>query len=343
MEESTMKRYVIALLVCVGIALSSVQAQAQAAQSTPARLAALEAQVTQLQTQINGIGNPAVPLGITVNCGTPGQTVAGALAKAALYTGPVEIVINGVCAEAVELTRSNTSLRGGSQGGGLNPVSGTALAVTAALNVRIYDLTLTGTQMGLALRDAAHVVLYSSSVVGNGKHGIFLESSTLSLRAGNTVSHNGGSGILARQSRLSVDGSEIAQNGAAGIDLTDGSSALVQATHIADNSGEGIALYFSSTLNLQSGCVIERNLGGVSATGASSMVLGTGVTIQSNLSDGVFLADVSVAAAFGEPLIQNNAGWGVSCAASPAVAQLVTRAFGTVIGNVVGQVNCRIP
>jgi hypothetical protein len=89
--------------------------------------------------------------------------------------------------------------------------------------------------------------------------------------------------------------------------------------------------------------VLEYNGTGIGATGMSSMLLGDGVTIQLNRGDGIHMADISVAIAWGNPLIQNNQGWGVSCGAAPAVAQIGTSTFGTVTGNALGEVNCPRP
>jgi hypothetical protein len=286
-------------------------------------------------------GDSVQPQNYTVNCDY-GDTVTAALAKAALYPGPVEIVINGMCREAVMLLRSNTSLVAGKPGSGLNPGYGVALQVEGAQGVRVYSLTLTGADAGMWITGASQVTLYSSSILANSGPGIYVEDSTLSLRAGNILDSNG-RGIMMSSSNLRVDGSAITNNRGDGLTMLHGSFASIHATRIAGNTQDGINLYFSSTLSVATDSVLEGNTIGIAAMGGSNMVLSDMVVIQNNRSDGIHLADVSVAAAFGSPLIQNNGGYGVSCSAAPAVAQLATPEFGTVIDNTLGNINCPKP
>ena len=370
----------LSCLLALGLVVwSATPGVGQSQQSIPTRLSALEAQVSTLglrvetlmqqvngqgqqietliqqmtgqaqhlallQTQVDGIANPAVPFGITVNCDV-GQTVTVALAQAALHTGPVDITINGVCHEAVLLRRSNTTLWGGTPGSGLNPGtdSGSALEVAGAWNVGIHDLTLTGAGEGLTVADS-QVTLYSSSIVGNRASGIGVANSSLSVRAGNTIDGNGYVGIILwSHAALSVDGSTITNNGNSGIRASNGSFVGVHATRIAGNLAAGIEVYFNGTLALSDGAVLEHNGTGIATSGMASVLLGDGVTIQENHGDGLHMADISVAIAWGDPLIQNNQGWGVSCGALPAVAQIGTSTFGTVRGNALGEVNCPRP
>ncbi len=275
-----------------------------------------------------------------VNCGY-GDSVTAALAKAALYAGPAEIVINGMCHEAVILTRSNTTLRGGTPGSGLNPGSGVALEVGGAWGISVSDLTLTGAAAGMWI-STAQVSLYSSRIVGNTEPGIYAENSTLYLGPGNILDRNG-RGIMVRASTLRTDGASITNNLGDGITVMEGSSASIRASRIARNTQGGVNMYFSSFLGLSGATVIELNGGGIGAMGGSTMVLGDGVVIQDNVGNGISLADVSVAAAFGSPLIQNNGGVGVVCAGSPAAAQLATSTFGTVINNPLGNIECPMP
>jgi hypothetical protein len=323
---------------------AQVRAMGQQIESLTQQTAAQAQQLAGLQTQVDGISNPAVPFVALVHC-ADGDTVAGALTQAALYTGPAEIVIYGMCREAVVLARSHTTLVAGTPGSGLNPGTGTGtvLEVVSASNVRINGLTLTGAGEGMSV-SGSDVTLFSSSIVENTKQGIGVASGRIALQAGNVVSRNGYVGIIGwSDAVIGMDGVEITDNAGSGIRASTGSTVAVNNTHVAGNEGAGIELWFNSTLGIQ-WSTIEENAAGIVTFGMASVSLMGEVTIQANHGDGLNLHDISVATAWGGALlIQNNDGWGVFCHEAPAVAQLATFEFGTVTGNRLGDVKCPKP
>jgi hypothetical protein len=288
-------------------------------------------------------GESCSPIHITVHCGEPGETVAAALQQAGWGPNQLVITVSGVCTEAVQIGRNNTTLRGGADGAGLvNPESTGDVLSVGAKDVKVDRLTLQGGSVLVGRGSSVRIT--NSSVRDSPDNGVTIVSSFVEF-TNTTVEYSAREGVkLDSGSTVRFENCWIHHNDGA-LDVANGSFAdLGGGSRFTDNTG-GIAVSFGSMLHV-SDVVIENNLhDGIGATGGSVVHFGYGggvAVIRGNTGNGVFLRDTSLVTSLfegGAAEITGNGGWGVFCSAPPAVAQIVGP-LGTVSGNLAGEINC---
>ena len=325
--------------------------QQQAATQGP-QLALLTQQVAGLQQQIAALQQQAAtqgvqiaslqPLNLTVDC-TSGQTVGSALQQAGSRASRVTISVVGVCAEAVAISRNNTTLQS-TTGGGLQAPSDVANVLSiGAQDVIISGLTLSGGR-GVHINSRGNVSILNAQVVDSKFHGVSIFSAVVDVR-NTTISGSAGVGIQAMSGSLLRLHNSTVVNNAFGLDVANGSFALLDGGTLVN--GGGVSVSFGSNLQVGKATVTNSAGAGVTLTGGSMAHFGfgggLGVT-SGNLGHGMLLRDTSVASSLfggGTAQITDNGGFGVFCSATPAVAQLVGP-IGTVTGNTLGQNSCPV-
>jgi hypothetical protein len=338
-----MKRILVILVVCLATGGAAVVAADSNQGGIPARVAALEAAVADLLARVTGLETHFQTGPIDVDCGA-GGTIGAALQQANGRPGAVGIRITGVCVESVVISRHAVRLFAGAPGAGITPPNPnqTALIVSAARDVVVDGLTLTGGNSAMSLNHGGQATVRNSVITGASIAGLTLDNGgVVELQNTNVtgnfdgISANGGSSVR-------VIGGRIA-NTRIGVGLYTGSTVSLDGGALVTGNQSASNVRFGATLNTRT-ATIENNGGGISVKGGSSLLLGGNTIIQNNTGHGVTLEDTSVVGVLGsdQPQIINNTGWGVRCAAAPAVAMIASGGAGIITGNAMGQTNCPV-
>jgi hypothetical protein len=245
--------------------------------------------------------------------------------------------------------------------------TGVALLAEPGASLEAGNLDIDGSDFGVVLLPGSSAVMWEINIRNSQSTQLSVQGATLelwgcliedgqasglSVTGGSaliddcTIQRNASSGVYAGDNaEFSVYGSDILEN-TTGVRMTTGASgSLGVDTRIAQNTSFGVQERSGSVLTLGAGVSIDHHgAGGVSVTGGS-FVQPIWATITDNEGPGIHLGDTSLAGSWdlpGQPVIQNNKGWGVSCASSPAVAQVAPIGYpmATVTGNTLGASNC---
>ena len=257
---------------------------------------------------------------VNVNCGLPGQTIAGALRRQVVGGGLV-VNITGTCNEHVDIFRDDVILRGAAPGATIHgpTTNDQTVFIDGARRVHLQDLTITGGSDGVSgVRGASffleHVIVdgaarlgvvasygasafISGSTVRNSvSNGVTAANSATVVITNSTVEGNTGTGIQAsRTSHIRVGqdasgsdqpGPVIVQNNRGnGIAALDASAAIVVDTTVQNNSSNGIYVARGSTADIGIGSfnVVKKNT--ITNNGASSsgiLVEGASAVIVGN-------------------------------------------------------------
>ena len=253
----------------------------------------------------------ADPITEIVEC-AKGDTVADALDDIAEKTEPVTIIIEGVCIEAVTITRDNVTLQGASPGDGLQLFSTTDPVLTLDMVNRIFldSLTITGGSRGI-LAVGAHFSATNVTVQGADRYNIQARRSSSGHLIDSTVKDSGFDGI-----------SSISSSGI-----------VMRNTVLQDSFRDGLTANSGGNITLTEGSVVRGSgrFGGFTST-SGSIILTDGALVEQNDSHGIFVdagGSVGVGSVSGPGGGQNNEGRGL-VVVNGGSAELV---FGGVVSN----------
>jgi hypothetical protein len=209
----------------------------------------------------------------------------------------------------------------------------------------IHGLTLKGGQ-GVIISPRSRVTIARTRIVDSTFHGLTTFGASVDL----TDVTIEGSAILGVQalsgSRVSFQRTVVKNNRFA-MDIGLGSFASLDGDSVVASNGGSVTVNFGSMLQVGNAVIEDNSATGLQATGGSVIHFGLGGgigIIRRNTGDGMSLTDTSVASALymgGHAEIRDNGRFGVSCSASPGVAQLVGP-IGVVEANTEGDINCPI-
>jgi hypothetical protein len=222
-----------------------------------------------------------------------GETIAHALTLGD-ERKPLEIVVNGTCAETVEITRNDVTLVAG-------PGGGVVAGATAELNtivvkgsrVTIDGITVTGGRDGISGQSSAGLVVRKVTVADTGRSGIVLTAGASATIDGCTATRNPRDGIVFESASGFLLSSIVSLNGRNGVTVTSGSGVRVGIDSKNQSAGNVITRNVQAGVN--SGLASSIFLGaseiswngtGVIVVGAAASIVG-GNTIVDNSSSGV--------------------------------------------------------
>ena len=219
---------------------------------------------------------PVVFRTVTVNCGTPGQTIANAL-KRQVVGGGLLVLISGTCNEHVDIFRDDVILRGNPTATITAPTTtDDTIGMDHVRRVSLESLTITGGRNGVAVFGSS-VTMHNVTVQGAAVIGV-------------TVSYGG---------HAFIDGSTVKQNASVGISAANTSTAVVTNTTVEQNTSTGMQAVRASHLRVGQdfqggstvGPVIVRGNGanGITINDSSAGII-IGSTIQNNTSNGMYIA-----------------------------------------------------
>jgi parallel beta-helix repeat protein len=199
---------------------------------------------------------------VTVKCGK------GTISKALSNTGPLTVVVQGICMENVIITGDDVTLKGDP---GATVIAADAakpnIVIDGARRVLIADLRIQGGINGIlgqrgSAFDAENVTVQNA--VADGIRVVAASATILS----STISQNGGAGVAilnGASARLGIReqpgaylGNTIAGNGGSGVTVLDGASAYAGGNLIDQNTRFGVQVSAASA-NLVGGNTISNN------------------------------------------------------------------------------------
>lgn len=296
----------------------------------------------------------------TVNIGRDDVTIIGVSPGDGLQAPvPTSNVVNIIGSHRVVLRQ--LTLGGGAFGLAVSRgamVDGADLRIAGAMNgvfifdassVRLVRSTIedsvsTGVQVGTG----GHFELRASVVQNSGFHGIDVRGSLVLVQS--TVQANAAIGIIgAWPGVVDVTASQIISNPQGGIALHAGASVRIESNSVIAGNGHGIEM-FGGTAALGNVTIENNARHGVVGQAGSTAKIETGTIIRGNGRDGVHLGDTSVVGSQTSMGIQitGNAGRGIFCEPTPAVAQITKHFNGSdfslnashVLGNGAEEINC---
>jgi hypothetical protein len=293
---------------------------------------------------------------VDVNCGA-GETIASALGQAVGRRELMVIRVSGVCTENVNVARGRISMVAAAPGAGIQaanpnqPVIQFGMGYSKDGYLSLNGLTITGGRPGISVGLDNMLFVNGCTIAGNPGGGIAVGTSSLARISGTVVENNGGDAVSGSGDAqvLLGGGSIIRNNTGHALRLQNASAELGGGVQITGN-GAGIGsvgLYAGSRLRF--GATLSNNARGIFAVAGSQVWLENGAVITGNNGNGIALVDTSVIGKLRTTtnvVITNNNGWGISCSASPGVAQLSSfPPSGSAIdlsGNAQGQHNCAV-
>lgn len=265
---------------------------------------------------------------VPVDCSS---VATGGKIQAALDAGATDIFINGVCEEAVSITRNGVSLF--PQGVGTHGIEGPndglpALQVVGASNVQVQGLTISevsgsADESCVELLAGANVT-FSAVTVNNFYEigiGVILNSSANFTAATITGGAYGlevvaGSNIAAEN--LSVSGFSDT-----GIFISEASSA-----YLGDEDASGNVVFVSSSLANTEGIVVEGSSNaGINKTAVTMSGTGTNPALRINGNSSVLI---------GGSIISSTNGWGVYLSGNSSLEAPSFEPANTISGGDVG-------
>jgi hypothetical protein len=249
-------------------------------------------------------------LSLRVDCAR-GQTVTDALAAGAAHVGPLAIEVQGVCAEAVLITRDDVALTGAASGDGFQTPAGqngvtvrgarrvtlTQLTIDAAASVGNFGLWVWGSSecqgRGLEIRNAAF--------------GLFLEAgSALRLEDTRVLDQAAGSEI---RGFLNTTRTEFRRSGASAVnvnfmgawestsDVIDtshwgatvkgGAVAQIDRAQITDAAQQGLRVLDNAAVLMVRSRIAGCGVRGVDVESSSILTLARGNVVEGNGATGV--------------------------------------------------------
>ena len=219
---------------------------------------------------------PVVFRTVTVNCGTPGQTIANAL-KRQVVGGGLLVLVSGTCTEHVDIFRDDVILRGNPTATITGPTTtDDTVGMDHVRRVSLESLTITGGRNGISVFGSS-VTMHNVTVQGAAVIGV-------------TVSYGG---------HAFIDGSTVKQNASVGISAANTSTAVVTNTTVEQNASTGMQAVRASHLRVgqdfQGGStvgpvIVQGNAGNGITLNDSSAGIIIGSTIQNNTSNGIYIA-----------------------------------------------------
>lgn len=325
----------------------------------------LKQKIVKLERRVEALEqNSSAPVEITVDC-TAGDSVNAALNAAPASATSVTITLQGICTENVVIDRNNVSLTGGSIADGiqaLDPTLGTVLVIRGVSNVTLDSLSITGGAFGLACRESSSVVARDIHISGaevgvssvGGSSCITIDAVLESNRIG-IISAVGGfirfvGGVIDNTGipfpPPPPDFGAIAAVGGS-IDFASEAPSLNVSTTAPVIRGNLFGLFANGGVILLTTAVVENNITGanVAAGGllASAVTAVPGdIAIQNN-NQGISVANFSRLRLTGSTGINNNAGFGINCAATPGAVFDLNITAVTFSGNGAGDISPNCP
>ena len=246
-----------------------------------------------------------------VQCARGEATIAKALTLGD-ERKPLEIVVNGTCAESVEITRNDVTLRAGPAGGGVaGPDSEVNVIVVKGSRVTIEGLTVTGGRNGISGQSSAGLVVRNVTVSDTHRSGIsltagasatidgctatrnprdgivfesasgFVVNSTMSFNTRNGLTATSGAGVrVGIDSRNQAAGNLVTRNGQAGVSVGLASSIFIGATEVSFNA-TGVTVVGAAASIVGLNTIVDNSSSGVSGFRAASITIGdTGIGID---------------------------------------------------------------
>ena len=233
-------------------------------------LADLQRQIDELRSMISGSGEYQT----VVHCNA-GDKVQEALDNAPKGASRVVITIDGVCPETVHIDqRDDVWLQGGSPGSGLTAGSmGIVLSLRGVHRIEINDLTLTGGNQGMDVRNASSFRSRNLVVRNSVGGGIILSGNSAGELSNLTVESTNWSGIeVHRGAAVSVGGGEIRGNPGFGV-FSDGGDVELNGVKVSNN-GIGVHITNGGALALLGATTVENSAGfGVNIGHGSSAIM----------------------------------------------------------------------
>jgi hypothetical protein len=331
--------------------------------ATRGSVAALEGQVVTLVSQLSSLASRVAALEqlnqfgfvVDVNCGA-GETIASALGQAVGRRELMVIRVSGVCTENVNVARGRISIVAAAPGAGIQAANPNGAVITFGMGyskdgyLSLNGLTIAGGRLGIAV-GLDNMVFVNGCTISGNQGGVSVAQGSLARISDAVIENNGGDAISgSSDAQIFIGGGSIVRNNTGhALRLQNASAELSGGVQITGN-GAGIGsvgLYAGSRLRF--GATLSNNARGIFAVAGSQVWLENGAVITGNNGNGVALVDTSVIGklrATTNVVITNNNGWGISCSASPGVAQLASfPPSGSAIdlsGNAHGQHNCAV-
>jgi hypothetical protein len=213
-----------------------------------------------------------------------------------------------------------------------NPAGG-GLFIGNGSSARIEESEITGNGThGAGADSGSSLILANTQVTDNAKFGVFVQTSALRLVGTTNVARNG-TGVYMRNARaVGQGGCTIVDNRGGGVSAEVGSHLFLEQCRIAGNGGSGIAVSRTSAAELVDVVIQNNTNGGVQAAGGSSVAVQRASIVDGGEASGIRLGDTCTGYV-GEDVSITGSPYGIECALSPSVAQLVVCCNSTVDTN----------
>jgi hypothetical protein len=325
---------------------------------------ALEAHIGALESRVAALESRWEPLALTADC-AGGESVADALARGRLMSGPLTITIHGVCNERIVIDRDDVTIRGASSSDGLEGtgLTGTTPLVTivgaqrvtlsglrltpmgldgvkidAGTSLTTHSVEIDGAAFGFVLEPDTSARLSTSNVLNSQQTGILSNGGYLEL-SGCFINYNSGAGVSMASGILEMYGTTVRGNASWGVSVIDNGTARIYDSTIAENA-TGLFLRIEASASLGSGTRIADNNGiGVRVWDASTLLLGYQSIVENNDVPGVHVIGDSVVVPLANAVIRNNNGDGIQLR-DTSLATSTSGSFPEISGNAGWGVRC---
>jgi hypothetical protein len=255
-------------------------------------------------------------IALTVDC-AKGQKVGDAIERADINK-PLTINVRGSCTESVIISRDNVTIQGGTLVG---PDSSHNVITTAAREITINSMTLSGGNYGVSARRQSEVSVLGTTIQNTASHAVRAANAAVRVSSlGGTsprpcvIEHSGGHGISAEMgAAVNVSDCQIHDNAGAGIYAQSNSAVFAISSTISENHASGVFLEFGSDGILNSNTITSNEPHGVNLFGSAHANMNDN-TITDNTVNGLGMDRSDVEGAGNS--ITDNKGSGVAASGS---------------------------
>jgi hypothetical protein len=298
------------------------------------RVDRLEALFAELQGTVLELEDPLKPEYVSVDCGA-GETVTEALAQAQDHIGPLHITVEGICEEAVHISRDDVTLMGVEPGAGIRAPSGQrAIHLEAVRGIVLSQLTIDASNGNCGISSSDSLLVGMGLIVRGGSIcGIGISQGSSATIWNSKIEGGSMFGVKVDGGAAGTIGNSEVRgfDAGTGIYADNGGTIEVHETQVEDNE-LGIFAFVHANINVW-GCVIEGSRNGVTALqnstislrdsrivnnhehgahiGAASMLDILDTVVEGNHSHGILVEQASTVTVLNTTIAENG-GDGIS-------------------------------